>query len=208
MTPLVYIVVLNWQRPQETVECLAALFALDYPNFRVVVVNNGSPDVLLPAIQPWLDRIDLLHNPANLGYTGGCNAGSRHAIAAGADFVWLFNTDTLPESDRLSRLVAAAVADTRIGLVAPLIRYRNRPDLVEGGIGRFNPDACSWAWFGSDFAAELARTDPARVMLDGTALLVSAALVRRIGLLDDDLFAYHKAIDYSMRAQAAGSGWC
>jgi GT2 family glycosyltransferase len=204
VTPLVHIVVLNWQKPQETATCLAALAALDYPNHRVVVVNNGSADALLPAIQPWQGRIDLLHNPANLGYTGGCNVGIRHAVAAGADYVWLFNVDALPEPDCLTRLVAAVVADTRIGLASPVIRYRNRPDLVESGAGRFNPDTCGWTWFESDFAAELARTDPGRVMLDGTALLVSAELVRRVGLFDDDLFAYHETIDYSMRAQAAG----
>lgn len=204
MTPLVHIVVLNWMQPQETAACLAALSTLNYPNRRVVVVNNGPTDTLLSAIQPWLDRIDVLQNPTNLGYTGGCNVGIRHAIAAGADYIWLFNVDARPEPDCLTRLVTTVAADTRIGLVSPVIRYRNRPDLVESGAGRFNPDTCSWTWFESDFVSDLARTDPRRVMLDGTALLVSAELVRRIGLLDDDLFAYHETIDYSMRAQAAG----
>jgi hypothetical protein len=204
VTRLVHIVVLNWLKPQETATCLATLATLDYVNRRVVVVNNGPADTLLPAIQPWLDHIDLLQNPTNLGYTGGCNVGIRHAIAAGADYIWLFNVDAVPEPDCLTKLMAAVVADARIGMATPVIRYRNQPELVESGAGRFNPATCSWTWFESDFDAELARTDPSRVMLDGTALLISAALVRRIGLLDDDLFAYHETIDYSMRAQAAG----
>jgi len=204
VTPLVDIVVLNWQKPQETATCLAALAGLNYPNRRVTVVNNGGADALLLSIQPWLDRVDVLQNPTNLGYTGGCNAGMRHAIEAGADYVWLFNVDALPEPDCLTKLVAAVTADARVGLATPVIRYRNNPEMVESGAGRFDPTTCSWTWFESDFAAELARTDPTRLMLDGTALLVSAALVRRIGLLDNDLFAYHETIDYSMRAQAAG----
>lgn len=204
VTPLVHIVVLNWQQPQDTVACLTALAALEYPNCRIVVVNNGSADPLRQAIRPWLHRIDLLQNPANLGYTGGCNVGIRHALAAGADYIWLLNADALPTPDCLTRLVSTAATDTRIGLVSPLILYRNRPDLVESGAGRFDLATCSWIWFGNDFATALARTEPRCIMLDGTALLVSATLARRIGLFDDDLFAYHETIDYSIRAQAAG----
>ena len=204
MTPLIYIVLLNWQKPQETAACLTALAALDYPNYRIVVVNNGDAASLLPVLEPWLGRIDLLHNASNLGYTGGCNVGIRHAMAAGADYVWLFNVDAIPERECLTKLIAVVVADACIGMATPVIRYRDKPELVESGAGRFNTATCSWTWFETNFAADMARTDPRHIMLDGTALLISAALVRQIGLFDEDLFAYHETIDYSMRAQAAG----
>jgi len=42
--PHVAIIVLNWNGWQDTVECLESLFQIDYPNFLVIVVDNGSQD--------------------------------------------------------------------------------------------------------------------------------------------------------------------
>ena len=42
--PTVWIVVLNWNRPQDTLACVASLRKLDYPSFRILVVDNGSTD--------------------------------------------------------------------------------------------------------------------------------------------------------------------
>jgi GT2 family glycosyltransferase len=202
--PSVYVVVLNWRHADETAACLDALARIDYPNTHIVVVNNGSADALRAAVEPRLGRIKLLQNERNLGYTGGCNVGIEHALGMGADFIWLLNADARPEPDCLTKLVAAITEEPGVGLVSPVIRYRDRPELIESGAGRFNPASCSWAWFESDVVEQLAKTDPRHIMLDGTALLLDAAVARRIGLLDDDLFAYHETIDYSMRAQAAG----
>jgi GT2 family glycosyltransferase len=40
--PQVAIIVLNWNRWQDTVECLASLYQIDYPNYLVIIVDNGS----------------------------------------------------------------------------------------------------------------------------------------------------------------------
>jgi glycosyltransferase involved in cell wall biosynthesis len=42
--PKVGIVVLNWNDGNATLACLRSLTATDYPNFEVIVVDNGSHD--------------------------------------------------------------------------------------------------------------------------------------------------------------------
>jgi GT2 family glycosyltransferase len=54
--PRVQIVILNWNGFQDTIGCLASVFALDYPDFRVVVCDNGSSDGSLGRIREWADR--------------------------------------------------------------------------------------------------------------------------------------------------------
>lgn len=49
----VVIIILNWRRAQDTLECLESVFRLTYPSFRVVVCDNGSGDGSLERIKSW-----------------------------------------------------------------------------------------------------------------------------------------------------------
>ena len=42
--PLVYLIILNWNGMKDTLECLESVRAIDYPNCKIVVVDNGSHD--------------------------------------------------------------------------------------------------------------------------------------------------------------------
>jgi GT2 family glycosyltransferase len=53
MQPHVYIVLLNWNGWQDTIECLESVFRLDYPSFTVVVCDNASTDDSMEKIQDW-----------------------------------------------------------------------------------------------------------------------------------------------------------
>lgn len=51
--PKVAIVVLNWNGWQDTVECLESLQKVTYPNYRIIVVDNGSTDQSVDRIKLW-----------------------------------------------------------------------------------------------------------------------------------------------------------
>jgi GT2 family glycosyltransferase len=51
--PRVYIVLVNWNGADDTIECLDSLFDLDYSNFRVVVCDNASTDGSVERIRRW-----------------------------------------------------------------------------------------------------------------------------------------------------------
>ncbi|GAC1471501.1 MAG: glycosyltransferase family 2 protein [Desulfuromonadaceae bacterium] len=51
----VYIVILNWNGWQDTIECLESVFRLDYPNFRVIVCDNDSMDGSVERIKAWAE---------------------------------------------------------------------------------------------------------------------------------------------------------
>jgi glycosyltransferase involved in cell wall biosynthesis len=40
----VAIIILNWNGWKDTIECLESVFRIDYPNYQVIVVDNGSTD--------------------------------------------------------------------------------------------------------------------------------------------------------------------
>src|SRR6185437_9926145 len=94
----------------------------DYPNCRIVLVDNGSEQSsLAPLLEPGR-AFHLIRNSDNLGFAGGCNVGIRYALEQGAAYIWLVNSDAIAPPDTLRTLVAAAETEPRAGLLAPLIR--------------------------------------------------------------------------------------
>ena len=69
--PKLYIIILNWNGLKDTLECLESVFKLDYPNFEIIVVDNGSTDDSVTVIRKNYHQVTLIENKENLGYTGG-----------------------------------------------------------------------------------------------------------------------------------------
>ena len=202
--PKVFVCILSWNKCDETLSCLRSVFAQDYPNFRVVVVDNGSTDGSLPALRSLGDRIDLIEHRENLGFTGGCNAGMRHALAHGGAYVWLLNNDTECRSETLSLLIDYAETRPEVGMVSPVITVRG------SGVDKYAVGRLDLATGQTEETADPREAEamqeryPQQIMLKGTALLLKRSLIERIGFLDERFFAYCEDNDYSMRCAAAG----
>lgn len=85
MSPRVQIVALNWNGAADTRRCLDPLYAPDYGNYRVTVVDNGSRDDSVAQLKADGRGFELILNARNLGYAGGNNLAIRRALAQGAD---------------------------------------------------------------------------------------------------------------------------
>ncbi len=205
MPPLVAIVVLNWNGAEDTLRCIASLARQTHPNFRILVVDNGSTDGSTERLRALGDRITLIESQENLGYTGGNNLAIREALKGEAGYVWLFNNDAVAEPDTLARLVAACEADPGIGLASPLVRDDADPALIHFAGGRFDLDTPIYEPTEDlEKARAWQEADPGHMALWGTAMLARRALVEKIGLLDERIFAYWEDIDYSIRGALAG----
>lgn len=51
--PKVAIIVLNWNGWRDTIECLESLQRLTYPNYQIIIVDNGSTDGSVEQIKTW-----------------------------------------------------------------------------------------------------------------------------------------------------------
>jgi len=204
--PLVIIVILNWNSHEETAAAVASVRKLDYPSYRIVLIDNGSKPESFQAIGKLADEhTELIRSEVNLGYAGGCNLGIDLALRMNAGYVWLLNSDAVTEPGTLSSLVRRAEADSSIALVSPLIASLQNPLELQNAGGRFNPEVPAYTLnkqIGT--AMEWSLKYPDQIVLLGTALLVRVAALRRIGGFDPNLFAYWEDTDLSLRALKAG----
>ena len=202
MAQLVYIVVLNWNQCALTLECVRSLMAVGYPDCRVVVVDNASSDEAASRLrEEFGDRIDLIVNHSNLGFTGGNNVGIRHALAHGADYVMLLNNDTIVHDPSLvSRLVAVMESDPSIGLASPTIRYADDPDLIWYAGSELS------LWRGWRHRKRMpAIPEPTECgYASGCCVMARAELIRGIGMLAEDYFLTVEDVEWSLRARRAG----
>jgi GT2 family glycosyltransferase len=198
-TERVAVVVLNWNGWRDTVACLESLRSLDEVP-RVIVVDNGSTDdspERIRAAAPWVRLVQL---PSNQGFSTGMNAGIAAALGEEpvVEYVWVLNNDTLAEPSTLSRMMALADSDSRIGIVG------NR--LVDAdGSGRVQAlgGGAVHLWLGTTSARAPAAAKPYDHLV-GASLLVRQSLLREVGGFDERYFFYLEDTDLSLRARRAG----
>lgn len=195
--PLLYVLILNWNRPRETIACLKAVTQSDYPNLRVVVLDNGSKDDSVTRIKQAFPEIPLIENGANLGYAEGNNVGIRLALQKGAKYIVLLNDDAIVEKESFRHLVAAVGAEPTVAAVGAKIRLFEQPERLWAA-GECFPRG--------ERPLDDGRFDKPREIsyAVGCCMLMTRQAVEEVGLLDADLFALHEELDWCLRARQAG----
>lgn len=206
----VAIILLNWNGWQDTIECLESLLKLTYPDYQVIVVDNGSTDESVEKIKAWakenIPSLVLIETGKNLGYAGGNNVGLRYALANNFDFAWLLNNDTVIEPDALTHLVERMREKPRAGICGSTVAYYRDPDKVEAwGGARYD----KWVATGKHLGIGRLMSAPVDVKaverkmdyVFGAAMFVSRDFLLDIGLLSEDYFIYCEEIDWAARAR-------
>jgi GT2 family glycosyltransferase len=93
-------VILHYQTQNDTIECINSILNnISYPNLKIVVVDNGSPNNSGPGLLSLYSensKINIILNADNSGFTEGNNIGFRYAKHQNhADFIALINNDTV-----------------------------------------------------------------------------------------------------------------
>lgn len=123
MDPKVVVATLTWNQKADVLECLNTLTRMDYPNYEVVVVDNGSVDGTAEEIRRLYPKVRIVRHASNLGCAEGVNGEIRYAIAAEADYLFILANDAVVEPSTLSELIKAAQAHPDRDMFFPKVYY-------------------------------------------------------------------------------------
>src|SRR3989344_7225722 len=124
----IFIVILNWNRPGDTLECLQSLKQLFMKNFMVtvVLVDNGSGDdsvTRFKKFQPGDLAMKIIENKKNAGFAAGNNLGINYSLSQEADFVLFLNNDTIVDKNFISEIILTSEEKEEVGIFTPKIYF-------------------------------------------------------------------------------------
>jgi GT2 family glycosyltransferase len=202
--PRLYVIILNNDRCEDTLACLASLHQSDYKNTQIILIDNSSTDESVERVQMKYPQVEIISLSKNLGYAGNNNIGIRTALERGADWIFLLNEDTLLDSSCLSQLIETGESDPSIGILGPMVYHFDEPDVIQsagGVLGRYWMDT----HLGKD-EQDRGQFKTAREVewISGCAILARREMIEQIGLLDENYFLYWEETEWCIRAGKAG----
>lgn len=208
MFPKVSIIILNWNGKEDTIECLESLKHIRYPNYEILLVDNGSTDGSVECFKEKYPKIEIIENKKNLGFAEGNNVGIRKVMERSTNYILLLNNDTVVDPEFLGELVKVADSDPKIGIVGAKIyyyEYNGKKDILNFAGGQIN------FFKGETYHIGLNNTDKGQYdylrtvqYIEGSCMLIKKDVIRDIGVLDPDYFAYWEETDYCVRTLNKG----
>ncbi|MDL2124646.1 MAG: glycosyltransferase family 2 protein [Deltaproteobacteria bacterium] len=213
LLPMVHISVLNWNGYAHTISCLASLVGLDYPNFKIIVVDNNSRDNSVRYIRAAYPDIIIICAEENLGYAGGHELALNLARQANADLLWLVNTDMEFKTDTLAELVYAYLRrgegiygslplhshdHSRIGFTAWAVDVNGKPE--------FSRKVLAWDQpYREILDSGLSNAKEIQVAnVHGCSMMIPLSVVKNHGFMDNSFFLYTEEYDYCFRLAKSG----
>lgn len=198
MTPLVSIIIVNWNGGEILADCFRSLKNITYKNWELIVVDNGSQDGSNHLVEDFflLKKYKLINNHRNLGFAPANNQGVKEARGK---YILLLNNDTKVKPDLLLKLVDKMEKDSSIGVVQPKIYLMDNPEFLDNAgsfltrIGFLE----HWGFMkkdGSEFNKEREIFSA-----KGACMLIRKSLIDKIGLFDEDFFSYFEESDFCWR---------
>lgn len=201
--PSVSIVVVNFNGRALLRKCLLTLLDTDYPNYNVVVVDNGSTDGTLAEMKNSFgsnSRITFVQNKKNLGHAAGCNIGAR--MSDGHYIVFLDSDIEFNSKHWLSELVNVMDNNASVGLAqAKIVLSENKHclDYVCLAI-----DALG-TWTATYGSKENSFKEAFEILAASSGCcIVRREVFEETGGFDAEYFIYDDDTDLSLRARLLG----
>lgn len=209
--PKVSIIILNWNGLKDTIKCLESLKKITYPNYEVIIVDNGSDgndaDVLEKKYKGY---IKIIRNKENLGFPGGNNVAIHYSLNRKypADYIFLLNNDATIQPDCLNKCVEVAQL-SKVGIVGAVIIGTCDDNVFIG-----TPRSLLNEFFPFHVFIPYRPPSPLPPFWEvgrvcGCAMLISGKLLMQIKKkdghhLNSDLFLYCDEPDFCYRARKLG----
>src|SRR3989344_8700972 len=215
MDKRVAVIIVTFNASKYLGELFSSLQKLNYPRdkFEIVVVDNASTDDTWENLKSQISNLKKnglqatsYKLQANSGFVGGNNIGLQYAIENNFDYAYMLNQDTVVDSNFLNEVVRVAERDEKISAVQSLLLLYDKKDIINGYGNQIHYLGLAYAGGNgkkvSSFKFQVSGQEI--TYPSGAGVLLRCETLKRIGLLNPDLFMYHEDVDLGWRMWLAG----
>lgn len=201
--------IVGFRNPHDIVDCLAALDQSSYPDFEVIICENGGVEAFealrqaLPVRLAGGQSVRAVLASGNLGYAGGVNVCIKET--PDADAWWVLNPDTLPTPTAM----ALQVARLSVGDCEAVGSTIYLPDgRVQSHGGRWRPWLARAESIGHGSLLSVIP-DPALIereqnYLNGASMLIGRRFLDVVGPMREEYFLYCEEVEWCLRGLQLG----
>lgn len=226
--PRVYIIILNYKKWKDVIECLQSVFRSQYDHLCAIVIDNDSKNGSMESLLEWAgNNTALLKNPAsgfrhykntelpgidpasfpdlvfienssNAGFAGGNNVVLRCLLDQDA-YIWLLNPDMMVREDTLSELMTFASQHEFKSIIGAVTKSYEQPAKLLFYGGGYVRSASA--------TVGLIKTEedlPKLEYISGGCLLTHTRHLREVGLLPEEYFLYWEETAWCYEARKLG----
>ena len=203
--PRVAVVIVRWNQFDDTRETLESASNIRYPNYFVVVVDNGSSDGYSDILKESFSDVHFIIKTENLGFAGGANLGIHDALEKGTEYILFLNNDLIVDSSIISELVSVAESKPKVGIVGALMYYFKYPETIwsAGGSYEINTGKAGLIGFNEKDHGQYDSPFEADYIC-GCGMLIKRSVFESIGFFDESFFHCGEDVDICIRARKAG----
>jgi len=220
--PKIYVVILNWNGADDTLNCLRSLDEIKNSNFEItaIVTDNASSDASIDKIEKYKserNHVIIIRNKKNLGFAAGNNVGIGYALNSDADYIFILNNDTLVDKDVIFRFLIAARQYKEVGIFSPKIYfaqgYEFHKKYKAQDLGRVIWSAGGKIDWNNIYAANFGVDEVDTGQFDndkktdfatGAAMFVRAEVFREFGMFNEKYFLYFEDVEFCERYKRKG----
>jgi len=200
-SPLVSVVILNWNGGDYLRRCVKSVLETDYPRnlIEVIIVDNGSTDSSAKSVKKMYQQVKLIENKKNLGFCVGNNVGIKNASG---DLIILLNNDTIVDNAWIKEILKKA-NDPKVGIVGCRLYFPESKVIQTIGFSFKFLGYIETIGSGEEDNGQFNSVDDVDYVC-GASLAIKKEVIAKIGLLDTKFYAFGEDIDLCYRARKAG----
>jgi len=200
--PKVSIVFLTWNGKKYTFDLLNSLKKINYKNYNIIVVDNGSDDGTQEELKKkYGGIITLIENKKNLGFAEGTNIGIREALKRESKYIITMNNDMIVEKNFLNFLVDVMEKHPEVAVSTPLIYYMNPKNMIWCAGCKYTIKSFKPLKQGD---TDIGQLKEGYVDACDCVLMMRSNVLKEEGLLEGKFFLIHELTEWCLRVTKKG----
>lgn len=201
-TPLVSIIIVNWNGGEIFASCLKSLSKISYPNWELIIVDNGSQDNSGNFVEKY-QKINsrIINNHQNLGFAQANNQGYKEAKG---EYILLLNNDTKVSPNFLTIMIERMEKDERIGVMQPKIYLMDTNNYLDNAGSFLTKIGFLYHWGFMEKDGPRFNKETWIFSAKGACMLIRKNVIEKVGLFDPDFISYFEESDFCWRVWLYG----